>query len=413
MTASSRATTARDARRHNERAILAALRRAGTASKPEVARQIALSPQAVNGIFEKLLQQGLIREGGRRAGAVGHPSTLYALCPDGAFAIGIDIGPRFLEAVLVDFTGAVAYRALTDFDRPDPATLRAAFAEGVAAVLAHVREAGIDRARIAGIGVAEPAFIAEPAATAGALEEAAAQWRGLSLDRVLPEFDGLPVHLHRGAAVGALAMAMQVEMPRIRDYLYLAIGDTVDSCLVLGGAPHGGAQGRAGRFAALPAPSGLTVGAVAGFAALRGRLTAAGSPAADLDDLYRAMNEQPKLVAAWSRAAADAVLAGVQAVQACLDLEAVVLQVDPPNAFGDRIEARLRDGLARLPSLGLAVPAIRRLKPQPGSLAGAAAAVALHERFAPRLDRLTRQGPEGGGAQSGGPPSAPSRGGRT
>ena len=399
MTASLRATTARDARRHNERAILSELRRAGAASKPEVARRIALSPQAVNGIFDKLLKQGLIREGGRRAGAIGHPSTLYALCPDGAFAIGIDIGPRSLEAVLVDFTGATAYRALTTFERPDPATLGAAFAEGVAAVLAHAGEAGIDPARIAGIGVAEPAFIADPAGIAGPLEEAAAQGRGLSLGQVLPEAAGLPVHLHRGAAVGALAMAMQAEMPRLRDYLFLAIGETLDTCLVLDGTPRRGIQGRAGRIAALPARSGRTVGAAAGFAALRAALSAAGHPAADTDDLYRAAREQPAIVEVWCRTAADALFAGVQAMQACLDLEAVVLQVEPPNAFGDRIEAGLRDGLARLPELGLAVPAVRRLQARPGSLAGAAAAVALHEHFAPRLDRLTRRGPDDPGGQ--------------
>lgn len=386
------AATARHARRHNERAILAELRRAGAASKPEVARRIALSPQAVNGIFTNLLEAGLIKEGGRREGAVGHPSTLYAIRPDGAYAVGVEIGAHALEAALVDFTGQMVYRASTAYARPDPRTLRDAFAEGLANVLAHARTAGIEPDRIAGIGVAEPAFIAEPAAAGGALRDVVPLWRGLPLRQALPEVADLPIHLQRGAVVGALSLAMREESQLPRSYLYLAIGETVDACLVLDGIPYRGGQDRAGRFAALPAPGGGTVGAVAGFASLRARLAESGFSAWDTDDLYRALHERADIVADWGRAAAAAVAMGAQAVQACLDLDGLVLQVEPPNALGDRIARGLSESFAGLPALGLAVPAISRRQTRPGTLASAAAAIALHERFAPRLERLTRQG---------------------
>lgn len=393
MSASSSAANARTARRHNERSVLAELRRAGAASKPEIARRISLSPQAVNGIFDKLLRSGLIREGGRRGGTVGHPATLYAIRPEGAYAIGIDIGPRGIEIALIDFCGRMAWRAQSDYARPDPDSLRDALAAGLDTVQAHVRAAAIDPARIVGIGVSEPAVLQAEAVPRGRDR--------LSLAELLPAAGELPLHLERAAVVGALSLSMLAEEPLPDSYLYLAIGEAVEACLVLDAEVRRGAHERAGAFGAIPVPVGgsggagapafLPLGEVASFAALRRSLAESGFQAAGTDDFYAAMHERPAAMKRWIAAAADAVLHGAQAVQAVLDLDAVVLRVDPPNAIGEAIAARLRAGFAA----SGAAPAIRIDRPPTGSLASAAAAVALHHHFFPRLGRLTETGPAG------------------
>ncbi len=402
MSASSSATTARRARRHNERSILAELRRAGAASKPDIARRIALTPQAVNGIFDKLLDAGLIREGGRRVGEVGHPSTLYAISPTGAYAVGIDLGPRRVEIALVDFAGRLVYRALSDCPRPDRTIVRKALAEGLGKVWHHAGLAGIDTGRIVGIGMTEPP------GSAGMLAADAA-----AIADLVPAPEGLPVHVERAAVVGALSMSLLAETPLPRAFAYLAIGETVDSCLVLEGALFRGSHGRAGQFGALPVPRPpgaapaamrgrkgraaqvpaaqelVALREVASFAALRGRLAMAGFQAGGTEDFYRAVHACPGIVAQWNREAGDAVFLGLQAAQACLDLEGVFLCIDPPNAIGDRIAERLRAGFASFSASGLDAPLVRRVHPPTASLATGAAALALHEHFVPRLDRLT------------------------
>ena len=94
-------------RKYNERVVLEALRRLGTASKADLARSTNLTPQAVAGIVDGLVELGLVEHRGRRTGLVGQPSVMFAPDPDGAFAIGLHVGRRALDAVLVDFTGAV------------------------------------------------------------------------------------------------------------------------------------------------------------------------------------------------------------------------------------------------------------------------------------------------------------------
>ena len=302
MSASSSAANARTARRHNERSVLAELRRAGAASKPEIARRISLTPQAVNGIFDKLLRSGLIREGGRRGGTVGHPATLYAIRPEGAYAIGIDIGPRSLEIALIDFCGKMTWRAQSDYPRPGPEAVRDAIAAGLETVQAHARAAAIDPARIVGIGVSEPAFL-----RAGAMPQG---WERVSFADLLPSDGGLPLHLERAAVVGALALSMLADEPLPQSYLYLAIGEGVEACLVLDGEVWRGAHGRAGRFDALQVPpsaggkgSGrrpLPLADLAGFAALRRILAATGFHAVGTDDFYAAVHERPEAVKRWT-----------------------------------------------------------------------------------------------------------------
>ena len=87
-------------------------------------------------------------------GKVGQPSVPMALNPDGAFSIGIKIGRRSLDMLLVDFTGQVRERLSLDYAFPDPDTL---FAE-IGTRLRQLRKAlkPALRERVHGIGIAAP-----------------------------------------------------------------------------------------------------------------------------------------------------------------------------------------------------------------------------------------------------------------
>lgn len=380
-----KATNAQLVRRQNVRSILAEIRKLGAASRPEIARRVALTPQAVNGIFEQLMDTGLIREGGKRGGSVGHPSTLYAVSPAGAYAIGIEIGPRHLEATLVNFDGQMVYRAVTDFMATDRAAIGSAASDGIDAVAAYMRNAGIDLDRIEGLGVIVPDL---GVTDAGPCDES------LFAD-ALPDSIDIPVYVERIATVGALSMAMLSNAPLPDPFLYVAIGETVDSCLLIDGYVHRGAQARAGRLDALPVPvrdGGIaTLGKTAGFAALRDRLAEADFRAANTEDLYRAQRDHSSIVEGWCGDAGDALIFGLRAVQACLDLGGVCLRIDPPVAVADKLVERIRKGFEQLREFGLAAPTLMFDHPPRRSLAVGAAIVALHERFAPKSEELRRR----------------------
>ena len=108
-------------RQFHERVVLAALRRLGQASKAELARYAKLTENTVGLIVRDLQEQQLVQVDGRRFGARGQPATLLSINGEGAHAIGVKIGRRSLDGVVVDFRGRVLrhHRLEQDFPPPD------------------------------------------------------------------------------------------------------------------------------------------------------------------------------------------------------------------------------------------------------------------------------------------------------
>ncbi|MEM9780496.1 MAG: winged helix-turn-helix transcriptional regulator, partial [Pseudomonadota bacterium] len=123
-------------RAHNERVVLSLVRRHGTLSKAEIARRSGLSPQTVTVIMRALEQDDLLLRGDPVRGKVGQPSIPMSLNPDGAFSVGVKIGRRSLDLVLMDFTGAVRQDLRHTYPYPRPAEVLARISDGTAQMLA-------------------------------------------------------------------------------------------------------------------------------------------------------------------------------------------------------------------------------------------------------------------------------------
>ena len=107
-------------RAYNERLMITAIRQAGALSKAEIARTTGLSGQAATVIVNSLLDEGLLVKREKVRGRVGKPFTPIALNPEGAFSIGVKIGRRSLEALLVDFRGNRRRFPVDTLSRPAP-----------------------------------------------------------------------------------------------------------------------------------------------------------------------------------------------------------------------------------------------------------------------------------------------------
>ena len=104
----------------NERLVLTLLRGQGALSKAEIARQTGLSAQTVSVIMRALEADGMLERGEPVRGKVGQPSVPMSLVAEGAFFLGLKIGRRSSEMVLVDFHGALRGRRLRRHDWPMP-----------------------------------------------------------------------------------------------------------------------------------------------------------------------------------------------------------------------------------------------------------------------------------------------------
>jgi len=128
-----RGTSQSGARLYNERLVLSLIRRHGSVPKAEIARLTGLSAQTASVIMRQLEADGLVLKGGPQRGRVGQPSVPFTLDPDGAFALGLKIGRRSSDIVLLDFLGAVRGERRLTHPYPTPA---AVLAFGVALAVA-------------------------------------------------------------------------------------------------------------------------------------------------------------------------------------------------------------------------------------------------------------------------------------
>ena len=138
----------------NERIVLQAIRTRGSMPKADLARLTNLSTQTVSLIINRLLEEGFVLKQAPIRGKVGQPSVPIVLNPDGAFSIGIKIGRRGLDLLLVDFVGQARERSSWSYPFPDPDTLFKDIEVQLNTMCARLGPTQLPR--LSGIGIAAP-----------------------------------------------------------------------------------------------------------------------------------------------------------------------------------------------------------------------------------------------------------------
>ena len=243
-------------RRYNEKVVLEALQRSGTASKADLARATQLSSQAAADIVDSLTDAGLVEQRGRRTGQIGQPSVLYGPAPDGAFSIGLHIGRRALDVVLVDFTGAVRRFESSEYDYPEPAKVGELAASYVKTITASLPPSLRDR--VIGVGVAIPYFLGVWANELGFPARVATSWQSIDVQRYLLAEIGQTLRFENDGSAAAMAELAYGRGREYKDWIYLSINTFIGGGLIINGNIEVGAHGNSAAFGPYPvSPSRL------------------------------------------------------------------------------------------------------------------------------------------------------------
>jgi len=346
-------------RNHNERLVLSLIHRHGEIPGSEIARLSGLSPQTVSVILRKLEQDGLTVRGAPRRGRVGKPSTPVALAETGLLSVGLKLGRRTADLLLVDVHGSVLAARRCAYDYPRPATVFAFLEEGLAAFRAGLSPdlAG----RIAGIGVAVPFQLWNWHAALGAPEGAMEVWRDIDIAGEIARFTDLPVFIQNDATAACRAEHVHGGGKRHRDYAYFFLGAFIGGGVVLGGAVHEGAHGNAGAFGsiAVATPDGpRQLIDRASIYLLEARLAAAGRDPQVLWRLPQDWTGFADALEPWIDQTAAEIAQASLTVAAIVDVPAVLVDGAFPAPVRERLVAAIAARLGDLDTRGLVVPAI-------------------------------------------------------
>ncbi|WP_332701938.1 ROK family transcriptional regulator [Devosia sp.] len=265
-------------RRANERAVLTVIAFNAGVSNADIARLSGLAPQTVSAILTDLEQAGLTAKGEVLRGRRGQPATPIFLRADGAFAIGVEIGWRHVEVVLVDLHAQVLERQHRDHVFPDASTLPADIATMIGAMLAPLPDA--QRARLRDIGVAMPTNIAGNLHLVDAPETQRILWDKLDVADELARLTGLAVTLSNDGNAACWAELIASPRPRPADFIYFLISRYIAAGIVGQGTLWEGPSGNSANLGSMLVSDGdgrlQAAHFVASLTALEQRLTAAG-----------------------------------------------------------------------------------------------------------------------------------------
>ena len=369
-------------RDQNARVVLSFIRRHGELASAEIARRSGLSAQTVSNIVRALESEGLVRRGAAVKGKVGKPSVPMALDPGGVTSLGLNIGRRAAEMVLVDFTGSVLAERTTPYPYPTPAAVRAFILDAMHVIFA---DRHVERTRLAGLGIAMPYELWNWLDYVDAPEELMNEWRTIRIGTYLGEATGLETVVENDATSACVAEHLLGRGHEYADFAYFFLGAFLGGGLVLNGKVYSGRNGNAGAFGSLLVPDGEGGVAqlldVASNHVLERHLTEAGVDASVLrtrPDDWSAL--EPHL-SEWIASTGRYLALAATSISAVVDVEAVLVEGAVPSSVRAALVSRARATLDTLDRTGIATPDIREASVGRAARSIGAALLPIHARY--------------------------------
>ncbi len=288
-------------RTYNERLVLSMLLQHGSTTRFDIGEKTGLSAQTVSVIVRSLEQEGLVTRGEAQRGRMGPPTIPMGLNPDGAYSIGISIGFRTTDIVLIDFVGALIDSATLRHAAPGADHVHPALFPTVEQLLLKISKA--KRRRIAGIGLALPHNFGDTS------ELQAFKIRA-------EEGLGLEVFVQNDITAAANGESLFGIARDLDNYLFFYIGAMVHSRLVLNHQIH-----RSGSNAAYDV----------GLLHFERRLGANGVSTEDLWRLSEGAPQYALAVASWKTDCVTLLAAKVREARQFVDVGTVVLSSYAPR----------------------------------------------------------------------------------
>jgi predicted NBD/HSP70 family sugar kinase len=248
-----RGTSQIGVRLYNERLVLSLIRQYIEIPKAELARLTGLSAQTVSVIVRQLEKDKLVIKGKPQRGKVGQPLTPFRLNPDGAFSIGLKVGRRSGDLILLDLAGKVRKIVRQPYHFPTPAEFLEFAERGIAKLLVDLPMEL--RKRISGLGIAAPFELWNWEEEVGAPHAVLEAWRGFDLMSEVAKISDYPVHPCNDATAACAAELLFGNSHTYQDFAYFYIGFFIGGGIVLNGTLHQGRTGYAGAMAPIPVPS--------------------------------------------------------------------------------------------------------------------------------------------------------------
>lgn len=213
-------------RSYNERLTLSLLLQNDGITRQEIGEKTGLTFQTISVLLRSLEQEGLVAKGAVQRGRKGAPTTSVVLNPEGAYSVGISVGHKYTELVLINFVGDVRFHSTLPNPDPDEKSNHPAFLDTIHQAIKMLPKGTHDR--IAGIGLALPETGSSPGGAAAPSEQKYA-----ALQEEIETEIGYSVFVQNDITAAAGGESMFGAAKPLTDYLFFYLGADLHSRMVL------------------------------------------------------------------------------------------------------------------------------------------------------------------------------------
>lgn len=376
-------------RHHNRRVVLDVVRIHGSLGRMHIAKLTQLTAQAVANIVDELVSDNLLMEVGRLRSGRGQPPIQFAVNPEGAITIGIEIAADHMVIVVLDLAGQVRSKEIVPVKNTTPEHFIPRFVGEVDKIRS------LFKSNLLGIGVVMPGpFEIDGMTSVG--PTTLPGWGAIDTAKVLSEASGELVIVENDATAAVVGERLFGAGQTISDFCMIYFGAGIGLGVIHEGTPFRGAFGNAGEIGHIVvAPRGKQcpcgqsgcLELYASLHALKEKLREAGIAASEFSDLEALHTANHPVLRAWIGEAADYLSPMVSMLENILDPETVMLGGAMPDAIIDDIISAMHHLPVSVASRrARSLPRVQR--GQTGQLTAAlgAAALPLFEVVTPKLD---------------------------
>ena len=378
-----RGTNQSGMRDYNERLVLSLVRQYGALAKSDIARMTGLSAQTTSVIMRALERDGLLQRGEPVRGRIGQPSVPMSLNQNGAFFLGLKIGRRSADLVIVDFMGTVRATHRRVYRYPTPGAVVAFVAEALPGVIQALPPD--QRAKISGMGVAMPFQLWNWVQAIGAPQAEMNAWRERDIQAELAAICGVPVYIRNDATAACGAELVFGTGERPKDFLYFYFGTFIGGGLVLNGQLFLGRTGNAAGVGPMPVqgPDGgmRRLLDVASLSVLADMMAAAGESSDHLWEQPNLWHVSDAVLNKWLDMAAAGLASAILSASTLLELEAVLIDGWMPPGVRAEVTRRTDAALRQLDQSGIGPVQVREGTVGAQARSLGAAAIPLSQRY--------------------------------
>lgn len=236
------------ARQQSVRLVVERLLRDRSVSRAEIARSTGLSKQTISEVMRDLERDGWVHEDGQIQGSVGRSAVTYALRPDAAFVLGIDLGGTKLHIALADLHGEIVAESIEPTSSDGGAGVVAQIERMKDALLQH---ASVSAQRLRGGVMGSPGMV-DPASGSIVIAPNIPGLDSLDVRAALRERLGIDITIENDVNLAAIGEHWRGNSRRARSFAFIAVGTGIGMGIFSDGYLVRGARGAAGEIAYLP-----------------------------------------------------------------------------------------------------------------------------------------------------------------